>query len=126
MPAVPGYDAPMHGRRLSASVSVAPFFDRHAPSIRLLSIGLAVIGYVLCATVLIEHGTTPNGGGGGDTYAYWTAGGNLLAGRPVTATAWAATRPSSTRLRSRRYSRCWRRFRSRWHCGSGEGYCWHA
>lgn len=73
----------MHGRSPPPSESIAPFLGRHARGIRLLAVGLAVIGYALCATVLIGHGTAPNGGGGADAFAYWTAGGNLLAGRPV-------------------------------------------
>ncbi|MEW6225157.1 MAG: hypothetical protein AB1627_11070 [Chloroflexota bacterium] len=46
--------------------------------------GISGVGYLLCLRALIDHGILKNGGeGGGDVFAYWTAGANLLAGEPV-------------------------------------------
>lgn len=46
--------------------------------------GFSVVGYLLCARLLLEHGILGYGGeGAGDVFAYWTAGGHLLAGEPV-------------------------------------------
>jgi len=58
-------------------------FAHHRP-LRLAQLGLAAIGYLLCATVLATNGLIgARGLGGGDVLAYWTAGSNVLAGAPV-------------------------------------------
>lgn len=52
---------------------------------RLFLLGLSAIGYALCLDLLIGHGIYGHGGGegGGDVFAYWTAGRNLAAREPV-------------------------------------------
>ena len=56
----------------------------HARSIRLLAVGVSSVGYLLMFSILVTRGVVTAGGdGGGDTLAYWTAGRNLLAGRPL-------------------------------------------
>lgn len=53
-------------------------------SIQLLLLGLAGVGYAMCAVLLIQHGVGDNGGEGGvDVLAYWTAGRHLLAGEDL-------------------------------------------
>ncbi len=55
-----------------------------AEGVRLVLAGLSAIGYFLCLQALLHHGILNHGGaGGGDVFAYWTAGANVLAGAPV-------------------------------------------
>lgn len=51
---------------------------------RILLVGLAAIGYVLLASVLLRQGIQGDGGRGGiDAIAYWTAAGHALRGEPL-------------------------------------------
>src|SRR5829696_5097291 len=69
-------------RPLQVSRRWEAFADR--PTSRVLLVGLSIIGYVLCLQALLTHGIVKAGGeGGGDVFAYWTAGGSLRAGMPV-------------------------------------------
>ena len=57
---------------------------QHARSVRLLGFGIAAVGYLFGVQALLRHGIMLNGGdGGGDVFAYWTAGGHLLRGEPI-------------------------------------------
>src|SRR5215207_7113314 len=54
------------------------------PTTGILLVGVSIVGYVLCLQALLAHGILQAGGeGGGDVFAYWTAGGNLRSGAPV-------------------------------------------
>jgi hypothetical protein len=47
-------------------------------------VGLSVVGYVFGLRALLDHGIlTAGGAGGGDVFAYWTAGRHILDGQPV-------------------------------------------
>jgi hypothetical protein len=59
-------------------------WTRDRPTVRLALTGVSLIGFVLCLQALLRHGIVGNGGeGGGDVFAYWTAGRHVLAGAPV-------------------------------------------